>query len=449
MTIYTTSFSEYTDDTQLSDWTAQWDSAGTEWLKRSAASEYDNAYLEYSGSYNDHALSWDDAGSAVEDVDIVIVFKPTYDAVYGDSTQMVIARGGGTGAAPTGYIATLRNGYYRIAKYYNTIIQNLDTSPSLQTPTLSTSKWYALRFQVNGTDVKARYWEVGNTEPGTWDLEGIDNDYTSGWCGVGATSPTDIYFDLMSIGTDSDAGELPPDLSGELDATLPALRIKNYDAYAYQADHNVGWGFLPDLGITADIEFNFLDVDATLPDLQIDASSSLLQGIFADNLVLPPLRLDAEFGERLDLIAKLPTLQLQVTTGAEADNLILPALELAVSCTETVVQEDVFCNADCLLPALLITSSSDTIIITADLTLPGLLINATAARNISFSLDKKLPELRITSTGYCNTMTLDSVLPTLIMTPFGSGAGYGSSSSYMTDSNRFDSILLRHDRWAI
>lgn len=363
MAVYTTTFNEYTDDAQLSDWTAKWDSSGTEWLKRSGTSEYDNAYLEYSGSsYGKYALSWDDAGAAVEDVDITVVFKPTYDPVNGNSTQMIIARGGGTGASPTGYIVTLRNGYYRIAKYYNTIMQNLDTNPAVQTPTLDTAKWYALRFQISGTAIKARYWEVGDSEPGTWDLEGVDDDYSSGWCGVGADNAVDIYFDAVWIATDGDdpfavsTPEMSPvggpvDLNDTVsiscatpgatiyyttDGTTPTTGSTVYSAPITITDDVTIKAFATKAGLTdsgvaseAYVVNLLMSVSGNIPEIVLTAEFNEERISMSGNLPLPVLT--TSFDERLSVSGKLPLPVLTTRFGSQADKMKVPTPELQCS----------------------------------------------------------------------------------------------------------------------
>jgi hypothetical protein len=55
------------------------------------------------------------------------------------------------------------------------------------TGTFTNSTYYWVRFRLQGTTLQAKYWQTGNTEPGTWNLTTTDTGVTSaGNVGVGA-----------------------------------------------------------------------------------------------------------------------------------------------------------------------------------------------------------------------------------------------------------------------
>ncbi len=72
---------------------------------------------------------------------------------------------------------------------------------SLQTKTFTPGVWYRYRFRVVGTAIKARVWNVGTTEPGTWGVDTTDSTYTAAGrtgfalrCGAAAT-PSRVFLD--------------------------------------------------------------------------------------------------------------------------------------------------------------------------------------------------------------------------------------------------------------
>lgn len=210
---------------------------------------------------------------------------------------------------------------------------------------------------------------------------------------------------------------------------------------------------LPELQIDIP-EFVLGYTNVNLPSLAIEAyedtSIKIKSGEFPTYaLTLPEFRIEAAFGEVLTLNEKFPTLEIAAYSGIVSNDLTLPDLFLTSNVIETVVVEDILATATCLLPPLLITTESLTGSFDFDLTFPSLLVQANLSSPVNITLDKILSELRIDATQYGNSLTLDELLPAIIMRPLGYGDDSGSTISTLIESGRFDDILLRYDRWSI
>lgn len=81
------------------------------------------------------------------------------------------------------------------------------------------------RFQVDGSDLKMRFWQDGSSEPSTWAIETTDSRISSGMVGFGTPYFTAGYtIDAFGVGTNGDsapteAGGQPPSAPTNLNAT--------------------------------------------------------------------------------------------------------------------------------------------------------------------------------------------------------------------------------------
>lgn len=78
---------------------------------------------------------------------------------------------------------------------------------------INIAQYFWIRFQFNGTLARARVWEDGASEPGTWTVSVADMGSiatTSGFCGIGGVgiAPPNILYDYFAVA--DTAGEAAP-----------------------------------------------------------------------------------------------------------------------------------------------------------------------------------------------------------------------------------------------
>ena len=83
----------------------------------------------------------------------------------------------------------LSNNTFTVRKNVNGLWATLGTGPT-PSPAFAANTDYNVRFQLSGTNLKAKWWLKGNTEPGLWAVEVSDAPYLAGQVGVGAVLTT-------------------------------------------------------------------------------------------------------------------------------------------------------------------------------------------------------------------------------------------------------------------
>ena len=245
------------------------------------------------------ALTWDDINSDADrdDVEIVGQFKPR----SATGTRTFVFRLSGTNG--TGYAIRLRTTNFTAYRFSAGTMTSIADVTSLS---LSSSSWYWVRFRINGSSVKARYWLDGDTEPGTWDVDTTDSTYsTAGQVGVLAGSGSQIQdWRYFGVGTNGDTAPT----SGDTALTV-----------------NAGVGSLVLTGQAPSVSN---DGAATASP---DAGSLIITGQ-APTLVLP-LDANAGFGS-LVISGQQPTVTLPLDVGAGVGSLMLtgqqPTIDLAL-----------------------------------------------------------------------------------------------------------------------
>ena len=304
---YSDNFSSYADEYQFTSsssmlyWKQEWygDSWQYVWTVHSAT----DSYVQFDGNITGggdyiYLLSTKLLGTPT-DGEIEAVFSSDY---FSSGVEVILfLRLSEEDYNAIGCRITSDSISFGVVEYYSA---STITSSSI---VVADSTKYRAKFRAIGTNLYAKIWEDGTTEPSSWDIATTDSTCEIGICGIGVNGYQAVEFYDVNIKTGTEtylisAGTI------ELDVTLPELRIHHENVYAYPAIDNVLWSWLPDLRLDADIEFIFLDVDAILPDLQIEAYGDL-RGIEADS-ILPELRIEAKFGERLDLDVKILILRL-------------------------------------------------------------------------------------------------------------------------------------------
>lgn len=104
------------------------------------------------------------------------------------------------------------NGHIALNKYSGTTITQLDFG----TFAFSANVWYWVKIQTNSNVIRARLWMDGTGEPGSWNLESTDSEFTGGTTchlrhlsGAAATARR-CDVDDLTINTITTGGEEPP-----------------------------------------------------------------------------------------------------------------------------------------------------------------------------------------------------------------------------------------------
>lgn len=214
MAIYQTNFGGYALDAQPSDWSARWVTSNSTWAVRADSGAAGGKRLEHTATADaQRLLSWDviDADSGRADVEVLAKFRSTYSSTTQRELIHLIARASGAAGDETGYRVNLSrststlasNRRIRLQKLVNGTITDLAQVNDLP---YEANKWYWLRFRVNGTNLQARFWAEGETEPAGWTVTATDGDITAaGWAGVGRFSQNNIVdWDYVNIATAGD-----------------------------------------------------------------------------------------------------------------------------------------------------------------------------------------------------------------------------------------------------
>lgn len=210
MAQYSTNFSEYTAGQEPSDWTHQWSTAIS--YTAETGSGLGGKLLQQAHTAEGvGGLSWDDAGSAA-DVEILAKVRLHSDTSTIDYGAGLHLRGSGASGSANAYHVSLDLGGQQVnigrnvAGSYASIVSSVAF-------TFTYDQWVWIRFRVNGTAIKVRWWLDGNSEPGTWNVETTNSDVTgAGTTGVYTYDGIDDQYDFFSV--DNDGGTAPSPSSG-------------------------------------------------------------------------------------------------------------------------------------------------------------------------------------------------------------------------------------------
>ena len=245
MTVHTDDFSGGTAGVAPSGWTARWNasSGSPSWLVQADSTAAGGKVLEYTGSADvKHVLTYDAAGSSVNDFEIVTRFKPSSVSQNG---MGIVGGRIGTGATTADidgyfvYFTTEGNDGFRIMRQLNNSnfigLSNLyePDVPSQNGP--SASEWYYVRFSCVGTTLRAKVWNEAEHEPGWWQMTATDANLTSGYVGMFSYQNLSQIWDFW-VCDDTGAsisgvtGTLTA-MSGDIDVTEAAYQVVS-DAFA-------------------------------------------------------------------------------------------------------------------------------------------------------------------------------------------------------------------------
>lgn len=183
-----TNFGGYTISALPDDWTERWDaSSDFEVQQKATGVQYGGrvlASLEFSNNWA--AISWDDLGSDVQDVEVLARFTIGDDAKYNCG---VVLRGSTDGSGEQGYAVTFYNDTLRYIAFHNGMMQ----VRSSVAKALSDGDVVWLRARIDGEPggglfrIRARMWLDGVAETtGSWNIDYQETVYDkpNGWCGL-------------------------------------------------------------------------------------------------------------------------------------------------------------------------------------------------------------------------------------------------------------------------
>jgi hypothetical protein len=176
--------------------------------------------IQASSAGQAHAASWDTPGASLGDVELLTVFQMN-TAESGVAPAWLVARmSGSTNSNVSGYLCGLQNAggtlRFRIAKYTS---GSLALVGSAVTYTWAANTWYAQRFRLSSTSLKAKVWTPADPanptadEPTSGGADGLgytisttDSAHSTGFAGIG-TANGNSFYRILGAGT---AGDVAP-----------------------------------------------------------------------------------------------------------------------------------------------------------------------------------------------------------------------------------------------
>jgi uncharacterized phage protein (TIGR02218 family) len=218
-------FEGYTTGVQPSDWTSRWVTSGETWAVQEAADDIRGKHLQHDRTTTERRLlSWDTPASGSDtDTELLVRWRSTFPTIT-DQFSLIIRASGGA-ATETGYL--FRNTSATSVQISLLNSGTLSTIGAAATiPDMVSNTWYWMRFQVRGSDLKAKIWAGEHeSEPSAWTIERTDSTITgAGWFGVGniASFGTRRY-DAVAVGTAGDDAVFP--VSPEARMTQAAMLV--------------------------------------------------------------------------------------------------------------------------------------------------------------------------------------------------------------------------------
>lgn len=191
---HSTDFSEYSTGVAPSDWTPRWVTSGVTYT----VEEFEGAnVLQAAVAANGrHAISWDEADAAENDIEVLAKVRFASDLSANQTGPRIVIRGGGSATTEDGYTEQLREqpDQAEVLKVVSGTFSAIGSSPG----SVQADQWYWLRMRVEGTSIKAKRWVDGDSEPGMWNIDETDASLSSGWIGFGAQTAMTYYCGFFS-----------------------------------------------------------------------------------------------------------------------------------------------------------------------------------------------------------------------------------------------------------
>ena len=203
MGIYYTDFNAYPSNAQPADWTKRWQTNSVHEVRGTDPNKY--LYQEEPGTQFLHvALTWDAIGTATEtDITVKMRAVDLGDPKYRDDAAFIVVR---ANADAEGYFCGLgEQSDSRVLIMWRHAGSGSRSSFGSFGFNWQVNTWYWVRYQLIGSEHKAKIWADGQTEPETWQLERTQTAFTDpGWVGVlGGRNKTNHY-DIFDARTDAD-----------------------------------------------------------------------------------------------------------------------------------------------------------------------------------------------------------------------------------------------------
>jgi len=231
MAQYSTDFSEYATDSVPTDqdWSNHWNEGG---LTTNIIKDDIFGTVQYLGgkywhldkaSSGNHILAWDDIDSDADRDDVEMLLKWSMqdgdDGIY--NIGLSARASGATSGTRTQYVLWFdgQSKYLHLRKVVNGTSTEL--AKSYFAGELLDGKFGWLRFRINGSSLKGKWWTEQQPEP-DWQLEHTNTDITAaGWVGIPIYSVDNsyIYVDYFSAGTNGDVAPWPATDSTEVRAS--------------------------------------------------------------------------------------------------------------------------------------------------------------------------------------------------------------------------------------
>ncbi len=203
MAQFFTDFTEYSTGAQPSDWTERWhtgDAAATVESSGIPSGGGDQALKIIVSTGSRYALSWDEVGFPVGDVEILVrYYLPTIPPSVNGPRALVC--GAGDDSSESAYFMTWGDDSGAITQLaeYNNAASTAHTQTAQAGA--AAGEWWWVRLQRNGNVIRSRNWEDGDNEPGSWDESVSDSSLTGGWVGVSGFDADTYWVDQIGVGT--------------------------------------------------------------------------------------------------------------------------------------------------------------------------------------------------------------------------------------------------------
>jgi hypothetical protein len=209
-----TNFSGNTINEEPSDFTNIWSSNGVLTVEADASAQGGKvARLENSGSNARIAFTWDTPGTLTSsDNPIRIRARFMYTDLDDFTGQLTLGlHVSGSAGNETAYDIQPREASgtdVQILRYNN---GSLSVLAGADTDLFSASTWFQALIEVHNSGIRAKIWEDGSSEPGSWTLSSSNTGTTSGKPGVlGGLNFIENVYDWIGVGTDGDDAPSEP-----------------------------------------------------------------------------------------------------------------------------------------------------------------------------------------------------------------------------------------------
>ncbi len=473
-----TDFSEYSTGSAPSDWTERWETTLVAPEVVDTWGEYGDTSLELAGggTFGWYALSWDDIGSAVGDVDILAKFQVPSTLSYPGRYVSLIARGGGSDGSEDGIVLFFYPYYTEVYGRLYAIVNGSFTWLGSNLYPTSPGSTFWMRLNVTGSSgsisVKAKIWDDASSEPASWDEETTSTaSLSTGWvgAGLGDDAAHDSRIDYFSA---SDSGDAPwPFVAGpecDIACEMPLLEA------TLMAD-GIGC-VMPMLEMYSEVDVPSIVFDLTLPMFELEAET----GNNATASMEMPMLETTIFGGAT-VSCELPLLEMAGVSHNDAyieTSCVMPMLTMEAGCGGAMVAEmpalvaslgaevEQIAGVACTLPKLLIEATAEPTrasVIAARMPMLG--IGMTTHQDVNAAMALSMPALRAALAGEtgeiaqvaCTLPILEfagttqfsptaDIAMTLPMLAMGGASAGGAAPTTTSTEGRLEDYILRYGR---